>query len=178
MRAPVVLVLFACGRVDFEPAFRAGCADGTREAFGDETAFPDLAGCAASWSGTIDMRGPTAAALCDIGWHICGLAGDPTELSARATVADCMSAGGLGSGAWVTAMQHCSGENGGCQYALPLGCPMIDANCTESVCCGPACNALNSCKDGVYPGMTSVDPGLHGCGVMPSSTISGVLCCR
>src|SRR4051812_35198251 len=33
-----------------------GCADGTREAFADRTTYPTLAGCAATWSGSKDLR--------------------------------------------------------------------------------------------------------------------------
>ena len=176
----LALAAFACGRVDFDPFYIVGCADGTRAAFEDENAFPNIAGCAASWSGTIDLRGPEAAMLCAPSWHVCGLAGDPSELSSRASAAECMTAGGAGSGAYVTAMQHCSKEPtdpASCEYATPFGCPPTDAICAQSVCCGPGCGTDNGCKDGVYPGTTTIHSG-EGCGSVSSQSISGILCCR
>jgi hypothetical protein len=68
-----------------------GCADGTREAFADVTAYPDIAGCAGAWShpglapeippqcgrqagntGAIPGgQGCNVADLCAAGWHVC-----------------------------------------------------------------------------------------------------------
>lgn len=47
-----------------------GCADGTREGFGDPTRFPDLAACAGSWMQDLDVS-TSADALCASGWHVC-----------------------------------------------------------------------------------------------------------
>lgn len=67
-----------------------GCADGEREAFEDEAALPDIAGCAGAWDvpgvlanipycdrqGGDDMFDPLGAGcsvedLCGEGWHVC-----------------------------------------------------------------------------------------------------------
>ncbi|MFA5133534.1 MAG: putative metal-binding motif-containing protein [Patescibacteria group bacterium] len=51
----------------------SGCADGTREGFTDQTAFPNIAGCSGTWS----VPGLTNAyGLCASGWHICTGAAD------------------------------------------------------------------------------------------------------
>lgn len=47
-----------------------GCADGTREGFADVTLFPDVAACAGTWTGDLDVS-TSASALCANGWHVC-----------------------------------------------------------------------------------------------------------
>lgn len=42
-----------------------GCADGSREAFADRSAYPTLAGCAATWSGSMDLRAAKAGVFAD-----------------------------------------------------------------------------------------------------------------
>jgi hypothetical protein len=54
----------------------SGCADGTREGFLDETAWPDLAACAGTWPGELTANG--ADAICANGFHVC--APSDTEL--------------------------------------------------------------------------------------------------
>lgn len=73
-----------------EPQPDNGCADGEREAFEDEVALPDIAGCAGAWDvpGVVvnvpycdrqagdDMFDPLGAGcsvedLCAEGWHVC-----------------------------------------------------------------------------------------------------------
>lgn len=51
-----------------------GCADGTREGFIDDLAWPDLAACAGAWPG--DLTDPGANALCGAGFHVC----EPADL--------------------------------------------------------------------------------------------------
>lgn len=78
------------------PSDPIGCADGTREAFTDRAAFPDIAACAGPWSvagifpavppspaapcatlgnsstqAPTDGAGCTASNLCATGWHVC-----------------------------------------------------------------------------------------------------------
>jgi hypothetical protein len=84
---------------------RVGCADGTREAFADETTFPNVAACAGGWtragvfpspshsvapgcattgnSSTTNAVGTDCASvdLCAAGWHVCR----GGEVQARAT---------------------------------------------------------------------------------------------
>lgn len=46
-----------------------GCADGTREGFVDDVAWPDLAACAGRWPG--ELTDAAADALCGAGFHVC-----------------------------------------------------------------------------------------------------------
>jgi hypothetical protein len=196
-------VATACGRLSFDPLIDAvfavadssspaGCADGTREAFTDLVAFPTIAGCAATWNGLADLRAPAtgsvcgndgascirAADACATGWHICGDAGDPSELASRVTAAQC----GAVVGAFAVAMQHCS-MRVPCGYTTPYGCVATVQDCAEPVCCGTQCATGNACKDGVFVGATTV-AGLiangsgNTCGALDSSHATGVLCCR
>jgi hypothetical protein len=177
--ALVLCALAACGRIDFVTN-QIGCADGTREAFADPAKFPTIAGCAVTWTGMIDLRSPDAAAFCAADWHVCGLTGDPTELSSRATVDECDDAGGAGTGAYVVAMQHCSTTISGCTYTTPYGCPANRNACSQSACCGPDCGTFNDCKAGIYPDpLTRVSPNAmsDGCGATSNDSITGVLCC-
>ena len=54
-----------------------GCGDGTREGFGDLATYPSVAACAGPWSARID--GPSAAALCSAGWHVCSPAASTAD---------------------------------------------------------------------------------------------------
>ncbi len=58
-----------------------GCADGTREGFGDTNKYPNIAGCAARWSEALGMCPPGnlgsandkyGCSACAAGWHLCG----------------------------------------------------------------------------------------------------------
>jgi len=166
-----------------------GCADGTREGFASRAMFPAIAGCAAQWSAAKDLRAaPTGATCgnatpcavpadaCAPGWHLCGLAGDPSELSARAAVDACTSAGGTSvDTAFVAAISHCAGF---CMYTPPLPCRPAMA-CSEPVCCGAGCRMDNICRSGVYLDATNVGGVVtNGCGAMLATDITGVLCCR
>jgi len=46
-----------------------GCADRTREGLQDHKKWPSIAVCDGEWRGQIG--GPSAAALCAVGWHVC-----------------------------------------------------------------------------------------------------------
>lgn len=46
-----------------------GCADRTREGLTDSKRWPRIAACEGEWSG--EVNGPSAAALCAEGWHVC-----------------------------------------------------------------------------------------------------------
>jgi hypothetical protein len=53
----------------------SGCADGTREAFLNESVFPGIAGCGSSADGapfTYDQAMASAGTICAAGWHWCG----------------------------------------------------------------------------------------------------------
>jgi hypothetical protein len=206
VRLALVVAVLGCGRVGFVPQTAkdastpdvaidadpaTGCADGTREAFVDLAQFPTLAGCAATWNGTLDMRAPPTGARCGdgigpcaapadacaTGWHVCGVTGDPTELSTRATEQQCAQA--APTGAFALALSHCSNDSP-CMYTAPFGC-LRSVVCAEAVCCGPSCGSQNACKDGVYPTATHVVPldEISGaCSAMPSTMITGIACCR
>lgn len=45
-----------------------GCADGTREGFVDDVAWPDVAACRGSWTGDLSA---SADVLCGTGFHVC-----------------------------------------------------------------------------------------------------------
>jgi hypothetical protein len=61
----------ACSDSDSGPTATSdpaeGCADGTREGLEDSAAYPDVAACAGTWTGTVDQ----AQDLCAGGWHVC-----------------------------------------------------------------------------------------------------------
>ncbi|MFT3696359.1 MAG: hypothetical protein QM831_24680 [Kofleriaceae bacterium] len=177
--------VLCCKPADVDPI---GCADGTREAFVDQNAYPRVAGCQASWSGALDLRatstgarcgnslGPCAvpADVCSPGWHLCGATGDPSEITSRIASDPCLTT----PGRWVTAMSHCAAETTGsvCDYSqFPCTADAID--CAESACCGTDCSQGNDCKDGLYTGVTRV--ALNGtCGAFSSANTDGLLCCR
>lgn len=165
----------------------SGCADGEREAFPSLTSHPTIAGCAATWTGSANLRADTTNAACgdDLGtcaapadacapgWHICGLDGQPTELSNRASQDECAEAGGA-TDAFVMAMTHCTTV---CTYDLPLGCPAA-GDCGEPVCCGAGCRTNQGCLTAVYPVTAIVSDNIAGCGNLPSAIVTGVLCCQ
>jgi hypothetical protein len=57
----------ACQLVD-AGALQPGCADGTREGFVDDVAWPDIAACGGAWSGDLSA---SADAVCGAGFHVC-----------------------------------------------------------------------------------------------------------
>jgi len=164
-----------------------GCADFQREGFIDETMYPTIAACAATWLGAKNLRAAKTntpcgddlgacmapADACSPGWHMCGLAGQPSELSNRATSAACA---GL-IGAFVAAMSHCTPPGSACDYTLPFQCA-ASTGCSEAVCCGTQCRTDAGCPTGVYAMTLIAGSTSNGCGAMDASFVSGVLCCK
>lgn len=170
-----------------------GCADGSREAFGDLIRFPDLAGCSGRWFGLPSLRTAKLASeacgqameaecvspadLCAPGWDVCARGGEPGALREALSGSDaCASAG---QGRWVAAMSHCERIDwlGGCVYASPGGCS-TGGTCAEPICCGGGC-VEGGCVDGLYDGATRIPAtSSFGCGALPSSAVDGVMCCR
>lgn len=170
-----------------------GCSDGTREGFVDLSLFGNIAGCSATWSGAINLRTSTTgggcgdglgacavpADACSDGWHLCGSAGDPGELTARMSAAQCDSAGN-GVGSFVAALGHCADWDpaGTCEYAASYDCGTAEY-CAEPVCCGPACTGGSACMDGAFPAQGTITAGTgNRCGALTTTGVSGVLCCR
>lgn len=166
----------------------SGCADGEREAFPSLGTFPTIAGCDAAWDNTADLRAARSNSPCgdDLvgkcnapvdacapGWHVCGTAGDPTELSSRVTQDECAAAGAANA-VYAVAMSHCTSV---CAYNLPLPCaPAMD--CSEPVCCGGGCRIDQGCLTAVYTITAVVSNNLNGCGNLLGSSVTGVLCCQ
>ncbi len=168
-----------------------GCADGQREAFVDQAAHPNVAGCIGEWTERASLRAPATGAACgddlggcgapaDIcapGWHLCGYDGRIAEVAAIGASA-CEQAGG---GRFVAAISHCESQDG-CEVADPAtgtyAC-FESGWCSEPVCCGSDCGEFGVCRDGVWPGQTHIPLGTdQGCGSIGSSRARGVLCCR
>ena len=207
-RVAAVLAIVSCGRIHFNARTSdasldgpstdaaignpAGCADGKREGFVDQSTFPTIAGCGAVWMGSMSLRtarfdlpcgddGPgclSPADACAVGWHICADTGDPIDLTARITVEQCLDAGGDQTGPFVAASSHCTSCAGACAteadctYGSAYGCLGGGVKCSESPCCGAGCNTANICKSGIFAGATRIH--IADCGVTPSI---GVLCC-
>jgi hypothetical protein len=155
----------------------------------DQARFATVAGCDATWLGPMNMRAAatgvpcgndlhscaTAADACSPDWHVCGTSGDPAELNLRVTAAECA---GL-TGSYVIAQQHCTTfVLPNCTYTPPFGCN-ASGQCAEAVCCGTTCLTGNACKDGVYPGATTINGSTTGgCGALAATGITGILCCK
>lgn len=208
--AAIVALSCGCGRIDFAAMHAVppddaradafvdpvGCSDGEREGFVDQIAFPRIAGCAATWSGTPSLRAPTLpmpcgddlgacaapAAACAIGWHLCGTSGDPAELTSRITAAQCLDAGGAPGTSFIAAMDHCAACDDGCiassecHYAATYGCATT-TYCAEAVCCGTMCGGMNMCRDGIYGMNTHTNRSNCGASLGSSADQTGVLCC-
>lgn len=156
----------------------SGCSDGTREAFLPMSAWPNLAGCTATWPRASLRAAKTGAPCgfqlgqcaapadaCGDGWHVCASPPyAPTEISEQATADECAAQ----PGAYVAAV--------GDQACEP---------CSEAghgaACCGNGCVQQNgSC---IYPGQTAWFGVYNGyknvCGAIESDLAQrGVLCCR
>lgn len=174
------------------PVGSSGCADGQREAFTSEAAYPNIAGCAATWTGPIDLRDPKsnvpcgddivgecdfAADACAAGWHICGDTGDPTDVSSELTEAQCAAAGAQSDSRFVAAMSHCISDDPVCDYTLPMPCEDLNS-CSEPVCCGAGCRTDAGCPDVVYNGKTRIAGSMtDGCGALLPTSATGVMCC-
>ncbi len=57
-----------CEVADAGTGAQPGCADGTREGFVDDVAWPDLAACRGTWTGDLSA---SADAVCGAGFHVC-----------------------------------------------------------------------------------------------------------
>jgi hypothetical protein len=163
-----------------------GCADDSREAFADVGEFPTIAGCGAIWTEAKDLRASktgnacggndTCAApadACADGWSICGLAGDPVQVTSRVTQQQCDEAA---DGTFLAAMSHCSFAFP-CEYDLPLPC-LLESTCSEPVCCGATCGNFPGCPDGVFAATTRAGTMDQGCGRYAPDNATGVLCCK
>ena len=168
----------------------AGCADGTREAFHDDTAFARIAGCMATWAGTLSLRAARTGATCGdatpcaaptdacaTGWHICGASGALADLR-QVTGEQCEAAGG---GRFSAAVSHCRTQSG-CEYDEGAGATYecFDSGwCSEPVCCGADCGQFGACTGGVWPERTHIPVGVdQGCGQTSADRAGGILCCR
>ncbi len=169
----------------------AGCADGTREAFHDETTFPRIAGCMASWTGTHSLRAPRTGAACGdatgpcaaptdacaTGWHICGVSGALSDLR-QVTGEQCEAAGG---GRFSAAVSHCRTQSG-CEFDMTPTATYdcFDSGwCSEPVCCGSDCGDFGACRGGVWTDRTPIPVGTdQGCGQTSADRAGGILCCK
>ena len=205
---PAVLIMGACGRIDFVQVMPRddapvstpdvasvdpiGCSDGEREGYLDLTTYPTIAACSATWTTELDLRaaptggicgdeaGPCVAPAdaCSVGWHICATSGDVSELLVL-SAADCV---GLLSGRYVAASDHCLTATPSCSYDAPgsFQClPGENVDCTQSICCGTSCDTTNICENGVWSGETHENaPNGAGCASTPGTSQDGVLCCK
>ena len=168
-------------------AGEVGCSDGTREGFVDRVAYPTIAGCAASWNGTRDLRaaktgGSCGGAVkctqpsdaCATSWHVCANTGDPADLSSRVNAPTCHAV----NGAFVAASSHCNTAFP-CVYTVPYPCLAIDY-CSEPMCCGTACISGQGCRAGAYADPDTWIAGdlTNGCGALLASSVTGVMCCH
>lgn len=173
-----------------DPAVK-GCADGQREAFVEDAAFPNIAGCLAEWQGNQSMRAPGSGVVCGddarncgapadacaSGWHLCGASGSVQELR-NVTAEQCSGAGG---GRFSAAISHCLSQEGCEVDRAPSATYECFASgwCSEPVCCGEDCGDFGACRDGVWPGATHIPVGMdQGCGAVAALRAGGVLCCR
>ena len=171
-----------------------GCSDGAREAFASIAMFPDVAGCAASWNAALGLRASATgqacgddvqlcaapADACSAGWHVCGTSGQPTELTARMTQADCTSGGATAvvNARFVAALSHCASYTGSvCGYEVPRTCGAT-GSCAEPVCCGAGCRNDAGCSAGAFAMQGIAGTLTNGCAMMLATDVSGVLCCR
>jgi hypothetical protein len=153
----------------------SGCSDGTREGFTAPGAYPAIAGCGANWP-MGSLRAPktgvpcghglgtcaTPADACGTGWHVCATPPyGPTDVSARATAAECLAQPG--------------------SFAIAVGdqrCDPCTVDGDGAACCGNGCVQQNgSC---IYPNMTAwvgVIGGHKNVCTAIESNGRGVLCC-
>lgn len=161
---------------------RAGCADGTREAFHDLDRHPRVAGCIAAWDGALDLRTATTGAACGDaagrcaapadacapGWHLCGATGARRELADLDIVA-CTHAG---PGRYLAAAASCVGEDACAEPPDMLACPAEGA-CAAAVCCGSSCRTQPTCD----ASLARLPHGPESCAAAPGDPTRGVLCC-
>jgi hypothetical protein len=174
----------------------AGCADGTREAFGSPVLFPDIAACAGGWSvpglgtttpacGRVSGNGspnPTGkdcsvADLCQVGWSVCET---PAAVALKSAGVGCAAAGTTGQNAFFAIRQ--SGPGGaacgvgandlfGCgdvgEPADPATCAPLDRFSSDLCAALPATWACGASNLDELNNVTKT-----------ASEGGGVLCCR
>lgn len=160
----------ACSRPQSE-----GCADGSREGLVETSAYPDVAACAGSWSGRID--GASAAALCDLDWHVCSPADPDREADGVALATVSYDAAVAISGCFAYNAAH---DNDTCvpctglQPADDMGA--VGANCSNGHYSPSGNSCLGSGRvDADCCGAYTSD---HACGQNTVNPHTGVVCCR
>lgn len=150
-----------------------GCADGTREGFGDVTLYPDVAACAGGWTGDLDVS-TSASALCASGWHVC----DSTDSEVRALTF-----------AQATAFSGCFAFRAsvdGVDGCEPLDCSN-DVTHDDVAAVGASCLALSGVsRTAADGGACFADRGVTAsqccsistAGGCPQRGETGVVCCR
>lgn len=146
------------------PPPAAGCADGSREGFLDQSRYPSIAGCSGAWSvgGVLTATAPacgrgggddgansegsgcSAADLCSAGWHICG---GRVEVAARATsCTDAVPPGTPNKALFFAAAQTSDNNSvcGGTGHNDVFGCGNLGTTLTPDKACGPLDRALAS----------------------------------
>ncbi len=168
------------------------CSDGGRDAYLDAEAWPDVAGCAGTWNGQPSLRDPASdmgpcgndleqrcrlpADLCGPGWRLCGV--DMNIDVLRAALGGGDGCANAGAGRWVAAASHCHED--GWRWCRTQETPSCyrRGDCSEPICCGFDCvNA--GCRSSIFSNATRIPaPASNGCGELPDTNVSGVLCCR
>jgi hypothetical protein len=163
-----------------------GCADGRREAFHELASYPYIAGCAATWSGTPNLRAlatgvacgdglgscAVPADACAPGWRLCGSEGDVSELL-QLTQLECRIRHDgrfvAATSSWVDETT-CGSSSGSLEG---YGC-FDDGVSSDAVCCGDCGSTI--CHSAIWPSRGT--PVVTGpCAAMPATGITGVLCC-
>jgi hypothetical protein len=162
----------------------AGCADGTREAFTDTIAHPDIAGCAASWPLSSLRAAKTGHACgnglgpctvpadaCGTGWHVCAAPPyGPGDIAGKVTASECEAP--MGAFAAAVGDQSCE--------------PCTTDVDFSAACCGTRCgtprsnsSCLFTSKTRWFPDPNTSGPEINRCAaIVTSASDAGVLCCR
>jgi hypothetical protein len=178
------LLIASCGaRSELEAPFAikkgSGCASGARAGFTDVKAFPDIAACVGSFSGTIGEA--SAASICASGWHVCR--GDDPQVRRMTQEVASQFRG---------CFAYDSASDCGACYPTCLGAlGMCNAVCCVSSTnladpdmagmgadCGGPEDAPITQKSCLLEGRLDAYPMLQqfGCGWQPS--LAGVVCCK
>jgi len=190
------------------PPTMIGCADGTREAFNDETRFPSIAGCAGGWSvpGLLTDQSMTPACargagddssnpggigctvedLCADGWHVCRGASELTLAGVTCQDAGIAPTTGGGGAMFFATRQHGTAPTG-CSPDATTGNNNVHGcgnfGRVEDPGCAPPLNRqIESTVCAANPPWSCSDP----TSIMTEATVvtksgspgGGVLCCR
>ena len=171
-----------------------GCSDGQREGFIDGHAFPSIAGCSARWKGALSLRrkrtdspcgddaGPCLAPqdACADTWHLCGINGDPEDLRARVSAAQCSRSGPFAFLAGLSHVDRASSKDRECgpkTSTAQLAC-LPSGWGAEPVCCGEGCGA-GMCRNAIWAGQTQIVYGAQdSCARFSAEPNTGILCCK